>query len=549
MPDPEGRIALQRALIEEGFGPLGLVGTQAVLPWLPFISASASQLCLRASAQELEALRYFGGASLGIEVEVIPEEAPAEASLAGLLVLDWPEGDDPLRGLEAMLSRVGDRGLCLFDMPVDAAREARLLRLFEGMLTEATFQRSASGHLVGRGLRDAPGRELALDEPEPIDLTVLLYARGDSHAANATALDLLFRQNFPPHLVLVLDDAKGEETAVPEDLWGMAPHAQTQPGLLRCEGQGRAAALARAFEFVETDLIVWVEAGDRLAANHGGALLAEFYAEDETRFVHASSWRRGTGAAAERIDAPPAVSARALVGAWAAGPRPPLAALAWSAPADETEEKAWREVLSSVAEDADAAVFSEALAMRLALAGGGRSCAWPLVITDRELGEDPSDDARRALRRGLRDHLELGRLALRHESKPRALRRVLALRDRALYLAGVGEWELALEDFDEAEALAPADTSLGLWGVTWSLRRGDRDAAAERARERGEEGAWASALLDAKVRDSAPLRADEARFLRLVALGGEKSDLRALADLLFADSDSHRALIEAWLAD
>lgn len=535
MADDAFRDELRRALLDEGFGPLGLSGPRRALPWLSTLSAVATRLVVAADAADLDALERFGEGTLGVELEAFDEEASSGPQLAGLCALDWPQpqGEDDasegdlLHALESLVARVADRGLCVFDLPVDAARETRLLRLLEGMLCEVEVRRGAGGYLLARGLRQAPGRELEIEEPEPIDLNVLIYTKGQGEAANATILDLLFRQNFPPQLVLVLDDAGEGEAAVPDDLWGMAPHAQTQPGLLRTGGVGRAAALAQGLTFLEDGAVCWIEAGERLAANHGGGLLATLMGDEEADFVHAAAWRETSGA--PTLLDPPAVAARALVGAWMRGPRPPLSALAWWHDGEALPTS------FAAPATADAAVFAEELLLGLAEAGRGVSCPWPLVKT-------PATDSRPSaeLRRQLRDRLDPGRLGLPYEAEARALRRVNALLDRARYLAEASAWDEALADLDAAAERGEQHRDLVPLGVAWELRRGAESAA----RTRAEGSAFARALLDASVAPE-DLDPEESQVIALARTDLDRAAFRAVAASLFAAGDARRILVEA----
>ncbi|MEZ6194323.1 MAG: glycosyltransferase family A protein [Planctomycetota bacterium] len=480
--DPESD-DLARALVEGAFGPIAVCGLRRAVPHLDALVAAASELRLVAGPDEIAAFLALHGETLAVETRAHEAVASGEAvPLAGLVALDWPPGDDPFDALEALLAGVADRGFVWLDLPATAEAETRLARALENLLDERRLVATGAGRVVVSGRRDAPGRELADEEPEPIDLTAIVYCRGDSTAANATVLDLLFRQNFPPHLVLVVDDAEDGIAPVPEDLWGMASWASTQPALVRGGGQGRLAALATAREFLETDAAVWIEAGDRLAANHLGALYAALLGEEEADFAIASGWVRAADGATRAWRAP-SVPPRALLAVLQGEGAPPTAALAFRVEA--LDGITWPEGAESV--------FPEALATALAEEGRGVASALPLFFA---AAPDVDDAAARTFRLARREREDLGRLALAHASAPRDERRARALADRARRLLAVGAAPEAREDLEAARALRPDDGGLALLLAAAALSRGDAGAALEDVRDlEGPEGAAARRLL------------------------------------------------------
>ncbi|MEE9391232.1 MAG: hypothetical protein V3W41_01870 [Planctomycetota bacterium] len=282
-------------IMGEVFGPTVVIGTQR-RDLLPVIAASASELQLLATKPVVMALEEEIGDLIAapirrLDPRVVEEalsnreakrrrkraKSRSEGALASLVVLGPPPEGELLAQIELQIVRLVHDGVFLIDTEMESNAKRKLMRVLESVLDEFRWlSDSSSDRVQGWGRRHAPGREPAFASHDAASVTAVVYARGNPDEVNPLVVDLLFRQNTPPALVLILDDADPNvgEDPVPEDLWGLAAYAESQPALLKTGGLGRGAAYAEAVKHIETDLCVFYEGRERLVPNHIGIVAA-----------------------------------------------------------------------------------------------------------------------------------------------------------------------------------------------------------------------------------------------------------------------------------
>lgn len=255
--DPQ--LAGERLLLENVFGPTAVVGLGAPR-LMRAVGAAALEIGIVGAKSELTAmLAALGGPAAAPAVPFlaggkVPKRVPP---LASLVVFANPIGTDIVSAIERLLAALVDGGFLYLDLTLTGAESKRLTRVLESTARDVVhLPTTDEGRFRAHGRSDAPGRELPdAEAPEPARAAILFYAKGADGDVEAAVFDLLFRQAVPPELLLVLDDAVAGEAAVPDDLWGMAALAVTQPAILRTGGVGRSAAFTLGLEHCETPLV------------------------------------------------------------------------------------------------------------------------------------------------------------------------------------------------------------------------------------------------------------------------------------------------------
>ena len=272
--------ALQTLILQHAFGPTLVVGGRPAVA--KAAAASSAMLYLHATPTELARAEADAAAAGLVDVMPLPlddegrPELPEGFYFSSLIVLETPEVDDPADLIDQLLARCAHEAFLLFDLPAGGILERRLRLMLDGLARDVvTPPWAPEGRFLLRATREAPGRDAPeFESPEPLDVSVLVPTRGRPELLNELLVDLLFRQNWPPALVLIIDDAGPGEPAVPEDLWGMASVCETQPAILRSGGVGKATALSMALESVETSFVAVIDDDDRVAPNHLLALVS-----------------------------------------------------------------------------------------------------------------------------------------------------------------------------------------------------------------------------------------------------------------------------------
>lgn len=254
-----------------------------------------------------------------------------EGPFGAALVWDLPK-QDPIDVLERALVTVADGGRILVSVARRGREDQRIERLVSGFCDERleALPGAPLERVVLSGVRRAPfAAEWEGEEPDPLPLTVVVRHTEDVVRTERLLIDLLLRQVFPPHRVLVLDDAARVADQLPEDLWGHPGRSPAEVALVT-EGAGRTAGAAwnDALGAVETPFVVFLEGGERLAPLH--LVTLGFHLEssgapavicDHLQYTSDPGGARFVGA--------PHRDPERLMRALLAGRTPPLAASVW----------------------------------------------------------------------------------------------------------------------------------------------------------------------------------------------------------------------------
>lgn len=136
--------------------------------------------------------------------------------------------------------------------------------------------------------REQPAAALQTEHPT---LGIIVAAYNEAGVIGVT-IDRLVAQGDPPDLILLADDGSTDDTAAvlmrlyglePPPLGSLSPPAPGEPRLrwLRLPHGGKARALNAAVEWIDTDLMLTVDADTLLVPDALGAMRAAFSAEPE----------------------------------------------------------------------------------------------------------------------------------------------------------------------------------------------------------------------------------------------------------------------------
>jgi len=251
-----------KSILEGAFGPvLWVPGDRVDLA--PAIAAAASAvnlvgnpLQLKATSDELERLGLPSPQIIGSAEEL----AQDSAELVGATIINAaPFPGESLEWLESALARTAHEGFVQINASSGLGPKGRLSRLLEAStqsMCAPSWSVASARCWVAR--RDAFGAELELDALECADAAAILpcSAADVPGGLEIVCADLLFRQEVPPSVLLILDSTPEGEEGIPEDLWGMAAHSATQPAIMRVNDEG-GEGLEAAMEAVDASWI-WI---------------------------------------------------------------------------------------------------------------------------------------------------------------------------------------------------------------------------------------------------------------------------------------------------
>ncbi|MCB9832427.1 MAG: hypothetical protein H6807_08125 [Planctomycetes bacterium] len=481
---------LGEILVTESFGNLILVGPDRH-DLLPALGACCSEFLLIGDEDADEVAEALAEMGAEVGIVAVDEDEGDDRMACGLILARLP--DEPLaESVDRLVGRVADHGFVLCDLPpLPRSDRLRLERLLRSLLTDIVVLDDAEteGGLVLHGRRKARGvDQVVMVEGSPLSLTVFVYSQVADEALNQLVIDILFRQNVPPALMIVLDDAIRDEDRVPDDLWGLAGHSVTQPAILRSGGVGRSAALVEGLDQLETDYFAILEAGDRPSALWAERLTGFLDLEEDCGAVVAGAISRGeSGELRERAlgcDPGPGLLLPILL----SGEAPARAVLVFRSAA------LTRELPGGLDE-----ALPWHLLLQVAAKGPIGNLPLPLAVcVDRPLA---GADAARALELLARDldpkRIEEGLTMVPAEDRPGLARHVLA---GALHQAGL--WDLALPIYRDAISLEPDLVELRvdhLRALRWSGRAEEFLAVArEVSAAAHEEGRYRLALAAAR---------------------------------------------------
>ncbi len=530
---------LSALIVAEVFGNLILVEPRRS-DLLCSVAASVMNVSVSREAEDIMTEDCEELARMGCLAKPVPPGALGDLEIhSSLMIFDIPSHENPEEFLDLALSRVADDGFVLVDIVLESkAQMIRLQRILEVSLGEILpdFGWAEGDRLSIAGRRKAMGRELSLEvADEPLPVTVLCYVNDESVGVDELAVSLLFRQSVYPSLVLFLDDGKESEGCLPDDLWGMASQAPTQPALIRTQGAGQLAAFTEGMQHVETEHVIFIESGQSPSPRWAEQLNSALLNQPEAGFAvcAALEFDLQTQALETHCLQVPEGSCQnpyALLLMTADGLPPAGAVLYRTALLRELMEQ------KTLATDQ---LISSDLLLRALEQADMVNVPLPLLTFDRTF---PKPEDRRQMMEDLHARNSLPRMVDSLEILPEEDRLGMALEIRGEAMLEVGAFDQAIEDYKAALELDPDYPNLRVEFLAALRKSGKPEQLMEQAQVWCQEEeadvryslllCWALVVTDAKT---------EAMALLLDLEKTYPGDYRILLNLLILNQDQEEA--------